>query len=121
MSFISSLFNQESLNTRVFKKIAAGGTAALNELNSIIEFVNGGSDFSYIIPPASSVPFKIGNWLVFRKTGVGDITIQKGSGVTFRGVLGDNNIKLDGEDGYAVYIENTAADEWLIRGSIKAV
>lgn len=109
------------LNAKVILKILTGGTAALDEQNSVIEFQNGASDYAFTIPPDSGVDFPIGSWMIFRKTGSGEITLTRGSGVIFRGALGDINLKLSGEDGFSVYIEKTNNDVWLASGSVKAV
>lgn len=115
-------FNVDDLNNKIVIKSSAGGTASLNEQNAIVEFQNGSNDYAWTIPPNSSVAFPVGSWMVMRKTGDGEITVTKGGGVTFRHEnFGDNNVKLDGKDGYSVYIEKTGSDTWLLSGAIKAV
>ena len=128
MSFIGSIggggsgFNINDLNTQVFAKVATGGTAVIGEQNSVIEFQNGAGNYAWTIPPNSSVAFPVGSWMVLRKTGAGDITLTRGSGVAFQHEnFGDNNVKLDGQEGYSVYIEKTATDAWLLSGAIKTV
>jgi len=115
-------FTVNNLNIKTVIKSAEGGTASLNEQNATVEFQNGAGDYVWTIPPNSSVAFPTGAWMALRKTGDGDITVAKGAGVTFRHEnFGDNNVKLDGKDGYSVYIEKTATDTWLLSGSIKTV
>lgn len=112
-----------SLNYQTSIKIGTGGTASFAEQNNIVEFQNGSSDYAWTIPPDSSVNFPHGSWMILRKTGTGEITVTKGSGVTFRGVLGNVNVKIDSEDGdgYYILIEKTDDNEWLLIGNIKAV
>ena len=115
-------FVVNDLNNKIVIKSAIGGIASLNEQNATIEFQNGASDYGWTIPPNSSVAFPTGAWMAMRKTGDGEITVTKGAGVTFRHEnFGDNNVKLDGKDGYSVYIEKTATDTWLLSGAIKVV
>ena len=121
MSFIRTIIDKNLLNIVVVEKISTGDTASLSDQNSTVEFQNSTSDYIYTIPPASSVAFPLGSWIICRKTGTGDITLARGSGVIFRGVLGDVDVKLDGEDGFSAYLEKTATDTWLIQGNIKAV
>lgn len=110
---ISSLFN-------VVTK-SANAIAALQDASSVIEYVNGSSDFTYTLPQDSDVAFPIGSWIEIRKTGSGEITLTKGTGAVFRGALGNVNVKIDGSDGFSAFIEKTATDTWLINGSVKAV
>lgn len=115
-------FNINDLNSRIVEKVSVGGTASLSEQNSVVEFQNGASAYTWTIPPASSVAFPVGSWMELRKTGTGDITLARGSGVVFRHEnFGNNDVKLDGRDGYSVYIEKTATDTWLVNGAIKTV
>lgn len=94
-------------------------TAALDD--QIVEFNNGSSNFAFTLPPDSEVAFPVGKIMAARKTGSGDITLTRGAGVSFRGVLGDANAQIDGEDGFEVWFEHTATDVWLLTGSVKAV
>lgn len=98
--------------------IKTGTSNALStDKNKTIEFQNGVVDIFYIIPADDD--FSIGSWMVLRKTGTGDVTIQKSLGVTFRGVFGNANFKISGGDGYSAYITKTAANEWLYSGAVK--
>ena len=126
MSFIGNIgggiFDVNSLNYNVVTKVSTGGTAIIEEQNSVIEFQNGTSSYVWTIPPESSVDFPAGSWMILRKTGSGDITVARGSGVAFEHEnFGNNNVKLDGQKGYQVFLEKTATDTWLLSGSIKAV
>lgn len=100
---------------------SASDTAALEDAEHIIEYTNGASDYAFTLPQNSDVAFPIGSWIEIRRTGSGEITITKGTGATFRGALGDVNVKIDGADGYSSFIEKTATNTWLISGSVKAV
>ena len=115
MDLITSL-----LARKIIKVITKTGNAiaSLDEAQKVVEFTNGASDYTYTLPQNSDVAFPIGSWMEIRKTGTGDITITKGTGATFRGVEGDVNIKIDGEDGYSVFVEKTAINTWLISGNI---
>lgn len=95
--------------------------AVLGDASKIVEFANGASDFAFIIPKNLTVAFPVGTTITFRKTGSGDVTIVKDAGVTFRGALGNVNVKIDGQDGFEGKLEKTATNIWLITGAIKAV
>jgi len=99
----------------------ASGNALASDYGKIAEFTNGATSYTYTVQPNSTISFSVGSKIWVRKTGTGDITIAKGAGVTFRGVLGDNSVKVDGEDGYIVELEKTDTDEWLVSGNIKPV
>jgi hypothetical protein len=101
-------------------KVAAYDVVIGDE-SKIIQFDNAAVSFTTTIPLNASEAFNLGTIIQFRKTGAGDITIAKAVGVTFRGVLGNNNVKIDGEDGYLVQLEKTGTDTWLISGNIKGV
>lgn len=94
--------------------------AILTDNNKVIEFANAAADFTFTIPPNSTEKFPIGAWMEVRKTGAGEITIARG-GIAFRSNLGNVNVKIDGADGFSIFIEKTALDIWLISGAIKAV
>jgi hypothetical protein len=93
--------------------------ALLTDRNKTIEFQNGAVDILYIIRADADANFSIGSQMPLRKTGTGDVTIQKSLGVTFRGVFGNASFKISGGDGYSAYITKTAANEWLYSGSVK--
>jgi hypothetical protein len=112
--------NWNLLAIKVTQK-SASHTAELADIYKVTEYTNSTNDYTQTIPPASSVNFPIGAWLEIRKTGTGEITIARGSGVTFRGVLGDVNVKINGEDGFSVFLEKTATNTWLLSGATKAV
>jgi len=75
-----------------------------SDANKTIAFLNGSNAYTWTIPPDVFIP---GNWGVLRKTGDGEITIARGAGVTFftPGSFGNNDIRIDGKDGYSIYWE----------------
>lgn len=96
--------------------------AVLSDAFKTIEFTNGASDYAFTIPLNATTAFAVGTLITARKTGSGNITItQENASMTFRGVLGDVNVKIDGQDGYEVVLEKTDTDEWLISGAVKPV
>lgn len=111
---------QTSLYVEVVNKTSSVDAALIDNL-SAVEYTNGASDYTFTIPPNSSVAFPVGSWMEVRKTGSGEITIAKGGGVTFRGGLGDVNVKINGTDGASVFLEKTATDTWLLSGAVKVV
>ena len=117
MSFIRKVPKTNSI------QIVKTGTAegSLADIANLVVFNNSTSDYNYTIPPATTVAFPKMSWIEIKKTGTGDITVVKGSGVTFAGPLGDVNFKLDGEHGYSVFIRKIGTDLWEYSGSIKSV
>ncbi|MFC1616791.1 DUF2793 domain-containing protein [Candidatus Margulisiibacteriota bacterium] len=98
---------------------SATTTAALSDNLKVVEYANGTNAYTFSLPQNSEVAFPVGSLIEIRKTGTGDITIAKGTGATFRGVFGDANVKIEGEDGYSVFAEKTATNTWLISGAVK--
>lgn len=93
-------------------------TSTLND--NVIQFDNGTNDLTYTLSQNSAVAYPTGKIIEVRKTGAGDITIDK-NGMTFAGVLSDSNIKLDGQHGYSVFLEVTSVNNWLYQGNLKTV
>ena len=104
-------------------KITKTGSAiaALVDNGNLISFENSTNDYSYQIPAHSTVPFPIMSWIELRKTGTGDITISRAGSVTFAGALGNVDFKIDGEEGYSVFIRQTALNVWEYSGSLKSL
>jgi len=101
----------------------ANAQLAADELQKIIEYTNGGSDFTFTIPLEATVSIPVGSWIQIRKTGVGNISVVKETaGVTFRAnaIVGNNDFKLEGEDGFSVFMEKTSVNTWLVSGNIQA-
>jgi hypothetical protein len=110
------------LNSRIVDKVSAGGSTALAEQNSTLNFQNGASDYNYTVSRESTVAFPRGGWQKLTKEGAGDITVKKQvPAVAFYGPLGDVDFKLDGEAGYFAWIEYQGSDVWKYGGSVKAV
>jgi hypothetical protein len=119
---ISGFYNDvASSNLITVLTKSASDIAALGDAAHIIEYTNGASDFTYTLPQNSDVAFQIGSWIELRKTGTGEITIAKGTGATFRSALGDVSVKIDGANGFSVFVEKTAVNTWLLSGAVKAV
>lgn len=93
-------------------------TSALND--NVIQFDNSTNDLTYTLSQNSAIAYPTGKIIEVRKTGAGDITINK-NGMTFAGVLSDSNIKLDGQHGYSVFLEVTSVNNWLYQGNLKSV
>jgi len=116
------------LSNRTFQKFAVAGDATVAERNATIVFRNGVSASTYTYKSSSG--FQGGDWQVLRKTGIGDITIARGAGVTFlHEDFPNQDIKIDGNDGYSVCVEaieeiytstqiaaSAAGDRYLISG-----
>lgn len=119
---ISGFYNETGLS-QLFTVVnkSASDTLALSDSFVVIEYTNGASDYTFTFPQDSEVAVPIGSWTEIRRTGTGEITLAKGTGATFRGSLGDVNVKINGSDGFSAFAEKTAANTWLISGSTKAV
>jgi len=99
-----------------------GSTLAANELQKTIEFRNTSGDEQLRIDPNATVPIPIGSWFVLqRAVGAQEVTLRLNSPGVLRSVLGDQDIKVDGFDGFGIFVQKTATDTWLASGSIKDV
>jgi len=101
----------------------ANAQLAANELEKVIEYTNGASNFDFEFPLEATVSIPIGSWGQIRKTGVGNISlIPETAGVSFRGhsLITASGMKIDGEDGFVVGYQKTAVNTWLFTGNIKA-
>ncbi len=92
-----------------------------SELEKIVEYQNGASDFEFTLPLEATETIPIGSWFEIRKTGIGDITIKKEGAQIFRSSLGDVELKLKNEDGFSVVVIKTDTDSWLLQGNVQVI
>ncbi len=96
------------------------GTVALTDMGKTAEFANGANDWTFTFPQDSEVDIPVRASGEIRKIGTGDLSIIRGTNTIFRGFLGDVDLKLIGEDGFSAFWEKTAANTFLISGSVEA-
>lgn len=84
---------------------------------TIIEFANDADPYTCTFP-ADTTSIVIGAWGEIRKTGYGDISLTKAGSVVFRSAFGDVNLKLASGVGSSAFWEKTAANTFLISGSV---
>lgn len=99
-------------------KTASSHTLELADIFKELKFVNSSSDYLCTFPQFSSVAIPVGAYGTGRKTGDGDITITRGSGVTFESAFGNADLKLSGSNGFSFYWQCTAESTFLISGSV---
>lgn len=77
---------------------------------------NEGSGTTDTIPPNSSVAFPVGTFINYVQTGIGQMTLQGGSGVTLRS---RNGLKTAGQWAM-VTLYKRGTDEWVVGGDLTA-
>lgn len=98
---------------------SSNDSAELVDSFRLIEYDTSGGAREFTLPQDSVVDFPIGCWIELSKTHTNDLTIKIGAGATFRGLGGDVDYKLIGEDGFSAFAHKTAANTWKISGSIE--
>ena len=101
VGFVDDTLSRTLVLTDAYKKLRANhASVAIN----------------YTIPPSSSVAFPIGTWIIIEMTGVAQVAIAAGSGVT---INPSTKLKVNGQYTSAVLIKE-ATDTWSWGGSVKA-
>jgi len=118
----ANLFTVSSKFTEYLQENTKTASYTINsvDINGKITFNNGASSYSLTFPAYGTLPLKTGSMFKIAKQGTGDISVARAAGLAFRGVLGDADFKLDGEDGFAAIATITACNEILWEGAIKA-
>jgi hypothetical protein len=71
---------------------------------------------NYTVPPNSEVAFPIGTWIMIEMTGVAQVAVVTGAGVTIKPAT---KLKVSGQDTSAV-LTKESTDVWSWQGSVKA-
>lgn len=79
-----------------------GGEPITAHLNATIAFLNGNQNYNYTYQIGVFTP---DDWQTLRKSGSGDISLIRGTGVTFLSPFGNTNLKIDGGYGNFVHIQ----------------
>ncbi len=97
-----------------------------SDFRKVIE-LDSASNLTLTIPLNSGLPVSTGILIGLRRKtqggATGEFSIVKDDGsILFRAnaIIGDNDFKIDGLDGFSAVMENTGVDEWLISGNLKA-
>ena len=101
--------------TPIAQKSAAYTLSALNERDNLIE-VSSASAVAVTIPPDSAVDYPIGTSIDVLQTGVGQVSIAAGSGVTVNATPG---LKLRTQWS-SVSLLKRAANTWIVMGDLTA-
>ena len=97
--------------TRVITESGTSRTLAIGDTRTILRCTSG-SATSITVPPSSSVLFSIGDTIVIRQAGAGQVTLVEGEGVT---INTSSTLKTLGQHA-SVAITKVAADEWDMTG-----
>lgn len=89
-----------------------------SDMQKIIRYANGASPFTYTIPLQSTENIVNTSWLRIYRSGTGEISIVREGGVTFEGVLGNVNFKLD--ENFEVYMIKRLPNIWRYIGGFKS-
>jgi hypothetical protein len=90
-------------------------TLALSDDGLVIECANA-SGTALTVPPNSAIPFAIGTQIQLLQTGVGQITVTPGSGVTINANPG---LKTRSQWSFATLLKRST-DTWVLVGDITA-
>jgi hypothetical protein len=93
----------------------ASRTLALTDARKKLRANHASVAINYTVPPNSNVAFPIGTWIIIEQTGVAQVAIVAGSGVT---INPSTKLKINGQYTSAVLIKE-AADVWSWQGSVK--
>jgi hypothetical protein len=89
---------------------------ALTDANKKLRATHATEPINYTVPPNTDVAFPIGTYIIIEMTGVAQVAVVAGSGVT---ITLATKLKVNGQGTSAVLLkENT--DLWSFQGSVKA-
>jgi hypothetical protein len=94
----------------------ASRTLALTDAKKKLRANHASVAINYTVPPNSSVAFPIGTWIMIEMTGVAQVAVVAGSGVT---ITLATKLKINGQGTSAVLLKEKT-DEWSFQGSVKA-
>jgi hypothetical protein len=97
----------------VNQQVGTAYTLALSDMDNIVE-LNNAAAIVLTIPPNSTMPYVITHSSMILQTGVGQVTIAAGAGVTLNGTPG---LKIASQWG-AVTLLKRATDTWLAVGNL---
>jgi hypothetical protein len=95
---------------------AASRTLALTDAKKKLRASHASVAINYTVPPNSSVAFPIGTWIIIEQTGVAQVAVVAGAGVT---INPSTKLKVNGQNTSAVLVKEST-DTWSWQGSVKA-
>ena len=108
---IQKQFNQKATRLSLIHLKSVAFTLALSQSETYIR-ANNASSISVTVPPESSVVFASATVITIEQTGVGQINLVAGSGVTLHG-----DLRSSGQ--YAtVQITKVGSDEWTVKDGV---
>lgn len=94
----------------------ASRTLALTDAKKKLRATHASVAINYTVPPNTDVAFPIGTYIIIEMTGVAQVAVVAGAGVT---ITLATKLKVNGQGTSAVLLkENT--DLWSFQGSVKA-
>lgn len=102
-------------DARIIEVPDAGYTFVQDDSNSYLRSTSG-SAATWTVPPASSIPFAIGDSITIEQAGAGQVTIAAGAGVTINSPA---TLKSNAQFS-VVTLAKVGADEWTLAGDIAA-
>lgn len=91
-------------------------TLALTDANKKLRAAHASVAINYTVPPSTAVNFPIGTYIIIEMTGVAQVAVVAGAGVT---INPSGKLKINGQYTSAV-LTKEATDTWSFQGSVKA-
>ena len=105
---IEKLNGGNPFNITVLEESSNARTLSLGDRNAYIQFLNATSTTA-TVPNSSDVPWKLGDTVILRKDGAGDITVEGAVGVTVNGSSSGLELVEVGQAGQLIY---TGSNTW---------
>ena len=102
---------------RATAEVTASATLALTDAGRTIPCNHASTQINITVPPNSSVAFPVGTTIILARTGVAEVAVVAGSGVTINSADSYKKINKQYET-MALY--KLATDTWLLYGALKA-
>lgn len=113
----TNFVEERAKRIRATSEVAASKTLALTDAGRTIPCNHVDTKINITVPPNSTVAFPVGTTIIIARTGVADVAVVAGSGVTINSADSYKKINKKYET-MALYKMGT--DTWLLYGALKA-
>lgn len=113
----TNFVEERAKRIRAASEVTASKTLALTDAGRTIPCNHADTQINITVPPNSTVAFPVGTTIIIARTGVADVAVVAGSGVTINSADSYKKINKQYET-MALY--KLATDTWLLYGALKA-